>query len=116
MCNSSRRSRRLGTSVLPSQPRSLTISKMSIKHILITEPTNPVLRQLAMGFLDKPDSRLLCFEKGEGGDEEHRLQMLFATDEGYLRSRNCREITVYEIWHTVNAADSIEECRKKTER
>ena len=89
---------------------------MSIKNVLITEPANPVLRQLAIQFLHKPDFRLLCFDKGEGGDEEHRLQMLFATEQGDLRSKHCWEISVDEIWHTVNLPDSIEECRKKTER
>lgn len=102
--------------MLLSAPRSQAIyRKMSIKNILITEPANPVLRQLAMQFLHKPDLRLLCFGKGEGGGEEYGLQMLFATEQEHLRSRDCWEISVNEIWHTANSADSIEECRKKTE-
>ncbi len=36
---------------------------MSIKHILITEPANPILRRLAMGFLHKPDLLLVCFDR-----------------------------------------------------
>lgn len=89
---------------------------MSIKHILITEPKNPVLRQLAMKFSCKPDLHLICFDEGEGGDEGHQLQMLFAPEKGQLRFRECKEISVDEIWHTANSTDSIEECRKKTER
>ena len=88
---------------------------MSIKNILITEPADPILRQLAIQSLRNPDLRLLCFDRSNGGGEEHLLQMLF-TEEGALRSRDCWEFCVNEIWHTVNLADSIEECRKKTER
>ena len=89
---------------------------MFIKNILITEPATPVLRLLAMKFLRKADLRLLCFGEGEDGGEEYRLQMLFATEEGHLRSRDCREISANEIWHTANLADSVEECSKKMER
>ena len=89
---------------------------MSIKHILITEPANPILRRLAMEFLHKPDLLLVCFDGGEGGDEEHLLQMLFTTEQGHFRFRNCMKISVDEIWHSANPADSMEECRKKTER
>ena len=89
---------------------------MSIKNILITEPATPVLRLLAMQFLRKADLRLLCFGEGEDGGEEYRLQMLFATEEGHLRSRDCWEISANEIWHTANSADSVEECSKKMER
>jgi pimeloyl-ACP methyl ester carboxylesterase len=89
---------------------------MSIKNILITEPANPVLRQLTMGFLHKPDLRLVCFGKGEDDGEEQLLQMLFASGQDHLWFKECRGIVVDEIWHALDLADSIEECRKKTER
>ena len=89
---------------------------MSIKKILITEPANPVLRQLAMQFLRQPGLRLVCFGKGEEDGEEQLLQMLLATGEDHLWFKECRGICVDEIWHAVNLADSMEECRKKTER
>jgi pimeloyl-ACP methyl ester carboxylesterase len=88
---------------------------MSIKNILITEPANPVLRQLAMQFLHRPDLRLVCFGKGEDG-EEQLLQMLFAAGEDHLWFKECRGVSVDEIWHATNLADSMEKCRKKTER
>lgn len=87
---------------------------MPIKNILITEPTNPVLRQLGMLFLQKPGLRLACFGQRDG--ERHRLQKLFATGQGQLQSADCEEIPVDEIWHTTNPADSMEECKKKTEK
>lgn len=89
---------------------------MSIKNILIVAPEAPVLRQMTMQFLRKPDLRLLCFGKVEGADEEPLLQMLFLTEQGHLESRDCRETAVDEIWHTANLSDSIDECKNKTAR
>src|SRR5207248_3182340 len=67
-------------------------------------------------FLNKPDSLLVCFDRGEGGGEDHLLQMLFTTEQGHFRFRDCKETSADEIWHTANSADSIEQCRKKTLR
>ncbi len=89
---------------------------MSIKNILITEPANPVLRQLAIEFLHKPDLRLVCFGKGEDDGEEQLLQMLFASGQNHLWFKECKRVFVNEIWHALDLADSIEECRKKTQR
>jgi pimeloyl-ACP methyl ester carboxylesterase len=89
---------------------------MSIKNILITEPANPVLRQLAMEFLRKPDLRLVCFGKGEDDGEEQLLQMLFSSGQDHLWFKECGGIFVDEIWHALDLTASIEECRKKTER
>jgi pimeloyl-ACP methyl ester carboxylesterase len=89
---------------------------MSIKHILITEPTDPVLRRLAMQFLHKPELHRVCLGEGAGGVEEHLQQMALTTEQGYPGLRDCEEISVDEIWHTANAADSIEECKHKMER
>lgn len=89
---------------------------MPVKNILITEPTNPILRQLAVQFLHKPDVRVMCFDNERGGGEEHLLQILSVTEQGCLRYSECSEPCVDEIWHTVNSAFSVEECRKKTER
>jgi pimeloyl-ACP methyl ester carboxylesterase len=97
----------------PRLPESF--ATMSVKNILITEPANPILRQMAMRFLQKPDLRLVCFNGEEDGDKENPLQMLFATDQE-LRFGDCKEIPVDEVWHTTNSADSLEECREKTER
>ncbi len=88
---------------------------MSSKNILITEPANPVLRQMAMRFLQKPDLRLVCFNGEENEGNEHLLQMFFATEQGQIGFRDCKENSVDEVWHTTNSADSLEECRKKTE-
>ena len=89
---------------------------MSIKHILITEPTDPVLCRLATQFLHKPGLRIVGLDKGVGGVEEHLQQMAFTTEHGYPGLKDCEEISVDEIWHTANAADSIEENKRKMER
>lgn len=89
---------------------------MSIKNILITDPEAPLLRQVATQLLQKSDSRLMCFGEGEDGGQEHLLEALFTAEHGHLQTTECRKISVDEIWHTVNLADSMDECRKKTAR
>jgi pimeloyl-ACP methyl ester carboxylesterase len=89
---------------------------MPVKHILITEPTDPVLRRLVMEFLHKPELRIVCLDKGAGGVEEHLQQMVLTTEHGYPGLRDYEEISVDEIWHTANPADSIEGCKHKMER
>lgn len=89
---------------------------MAIKNILITEPANPVLQQLAIQFLRKPEVRLLCFGKGQGCREVQLVQMLLITEQADFQYKDCEEISVDEIWHAVNQADSIEECSEKTKR
>jgi pimeloyl-ACP methyl ester carboxylesterase len=95
---------------------SESFAAMLIKNILITEPANPVLRQLVMQFLGKADLRLVCFDEGEGGGEDRLIRIVFPAGQGESRFSDCKEVSVNEIWHTANSADSVEESTAKTER
>ncbi len=98
-----------------SRLRVKRFGAMSIKHILITEPTDPILCRLAMQFLHKPELRIVCLNEGTSCVEKHSQQMAL-TEHGYLGLKDGEELHVDEIWHTAHSADSIEECKHKMER
>lgn len=92
-----------------------SLSAMSIKNVLMTEPEHPLQRELATQLLQRPDMRMLCFKTKQSDGCEHLLQMI-AMPNGEIQVRDSEESSFDEIWHTACAAGSIEEGRQKTVR
>src|SRR5947209_6041885 len=75
---------------------------MPTKTILITQPTHPILRRLAMRFLRKPELRVACF------DRDSLLQEI-TFNHGELQFSIYEPAPVDSIWHAGTAAHSLEE-------